>query len=88
MTLDELNYGQIGVVSGYSPESAAFRRKLLAFGLTPGTEVKVIRKAPLGDPIEVQLRGFFLSLRKVEASLICVELSSSCAACNGKNCCG
>ncbi len=50
-----------------------FRKKLLAMGLTPGTEVNVTRKAPMGGPLELFLRGFSLSLRKNEAQSILVE---------------
>jgi len=42
-------------------------------GLTRGTEVEVIRVAPLGDPMEIRLRGYFLSLRKAEAGLIEID---------------
>jgi ferrous iron transport protein A len=47
---------------------------LLAMGLTRGTEFKITRFAPLGDPIEIKLRGFSLTLRKEEASAILAEL--------------
>jgi ferrous iron transport protein A len=46
---------------------------LLAMGLTPGTEFTVTRHAPLGDPVEILVRGFKLSLRKDEASTVFVE---------------
>jgi ferrous iron transport protein A len=42
-------------------------------GLTPGTEFTVIRVAPLGDPVEIRVRGFHLSLRKQEADTLIVE---------------
>ncbi|WP_444994118.1 FeoA family protein [Aliikangiella sp. IMCC44359] len=51
-----------------------FRKKLLAMGLTPGIEVDITRKAPLGGPLELYLRGFSLSLRRNEALAIQVEL--------------
>lgn len=54
--------------------SNVFRKKLLSMGLTPGIEIKVLRKAPLGGPLELSLRGFSLSLRKNEAQGILVEL--------------
>ncbi len=53
---------------------SVFRRKLLSMGLTPGIEVNVTRKAPMGGPLELSLRGFSLSLRKNEAQGIQVEL--------------
>ncbi len=51
-----------------------FRQKLLSMGLTPGTEINVLRKAPLGGPMELNLRGFSLSLRRNEAKGIQVQL--------------
>ncbi len=51
-----------------------FRRKLLSMGLTPGIEVNILRKAPLGGPLELNLRGFSLSLRRNEAQGIQVQL--------------
>jgi len=53
---------------------SVFRRKLLSMGLTPGTEVNILRKAPLGGPMELNLRGFSLSLRRNEAQGIQVQL--------------
>ncbi len=52
----------------------ALRRKLLDMGLTSGVSVEVERVAPLGDPIEVKVRGYHLSLRKEEASSVEVEV--------------
>ena len=49
------------------------RRRIMEMGVTPGTSVKVIKAAPLGDPIEVNIRGYELSLRKEEAMRIVVE---------------
>ena len=53
---------------------SVFRRKLLSMGLTPGIEVSVLRKAALGGPMELNLRGFSLSLRRNEAQDIQVQL--------------
>jgi ferrous iron transport protein A len=58
----------------------AIRRKLLAFGIIPGTNVEVIRAAPLGDPIEIKLRGFLLSLRQTEYDQIIFE-QQHCSSC-------
>jgi len=55
-------------------EGSVFRRKLLSMGLTPGTEINILRKAPLGGPMELNLRGFSLSLRRNEAQGIQVQL--------------
>jgi len=60
-------------VVGYEPTARDYKRKLLAMGLTPGTELRVTRHAPLGDPTEIEVRGFHLSLRKDEANALVVE---------------
>jgi len=52
----------------------AFRRRLLEMGLVPGTEVKVVTVAPLGDPLRIEIRGGQWSLRRKEAAQIAVEL--------------
>lgn len=72
-TLDKLPFGQKGMIKSLRPEAKPFRRKLLAMGVTPGCEVTVVRFAPLGDPIQVEMRGFQLCLRKSEAAVINVE---------------
>lgn len=72
-TLGDLPKGRKAIVTGLLAESRPFRRKLLAMGLTPGCEVEIIGVAPLGDPMEVSLRGFRLSLRRVEAAGIGIE---------------
>lgn len=56
----------------YEPAARDYKRKLLAMGLTPGTELQVTRHAPLGDPTEIMVRGFQLSLRKAEADALIV----------------
>lgn len=59
-------------VIGYEPTARDYKRKLLAMGLTPGTELRVTRHAPLGDPTEIEVRNFHLSLRKDEADALIV----------------
>ena len=49
--------------------------RLMELGMLPGTEVRCIRMAPLGDPLEFEVRGYNLSLRKAEAATIAVELA-------------
>jgi Fe2+ transport system protein FeoA len=51
----------------------ALRRRLLDMGMAPGAEIEVIRIAPLGDPIEIKIKGFLLSIRKEDAVFIQVE---------------
>lgn len=72
LTLDNLAFGKEAVISKLLPSAAPFRRKLLAMGITPGCTVSIIRVAPLGDPLEIKMRGFFLCLRRREAASIAV----------------
>ena len=69
-TLEDLVPGQSGTIVSVGNKSGAVKRRLVDMGLTPGTEVKVTKIAPLGDPIEVTLRGYELSLRKEDAAQI------------------
>ncbi|MCU0535235.1 MAG: ferrous iron transport protein A [Hydrococcus sp. Prado102] len=71
--LQDLSVGMRGRVVGYEQFGSGYKRKLLSMGLTPGIEFKVIRHAPLGDPVEIEVRGFKLSLRKQEADALIVE---------------
>ncbi|MGD8837717.1 MAG: FeoA family protein [Desulfobacteraceae bacterium] len=71
--LKDMAVGESGTVAGYIKGTSAYREKLLAMGLTKGTEIKVERIAPMGDPVEIQVRGFALSLRKDEASALLVK---------------
>ncbi len=64
--------GSVLRVVGYEPTARDYKRKLLAMGLTPGTELRVTRHAPLGDPTEIEVRDFHLSLRKNEADALIV----------------
>ena len=68
-TLSQLPLGTRGVVRAVTgaPE---LRRRLLELGLVPGTPVEAIRRAPLGDPLEITLRGYALSLRANEADVV------------------
>lgn len=61
-------------VSIVSIDKADFKIKLMEMGLTEGSTVKVLYRAPLGDPIAIDIKGYVLSLRKSEAALIQVEL--------------
>ena len=71
--LDELKVGETGQIKKVGGEGS-LRRRLFDMGVTPGAIVNVRKLAPLGDPIEVTLRGYELTLRKVEANLIEVEV--------------
>ncbi len=71
--LANLKKGDQGRILALAKSDIAYRRKLLAMGLTPGVNFEIIRVAPLGDPLEISLRGYQLSLRKNEADIILVE---------------
>ena len=71
-SLDRLEPGERGVILRLDGDHGAVRR-LMELGLVPGTRVEVLRRAPLGDPLELRLRDVHLSLRRSEASFIHVE---------------
>lgn len=64
--------GDKAVVAGFFKGNTAYRKKLLAMGVTPGTPFEIVRIAPFGDPVEILIRGYLVSLRREEASLIAV----------------
>ena len=72
MTLKELPVGKTATLQSVGGEGA-LRRRLLDMGLTPGTTVMVRKIAPMGDPIELHLRGYELTLRLEDARSIEVE---------------
>ena len=72
LRLSEFAIGQSGVIKSVSGEGR-IRRRLFDMGVTPGAEVTLVKKAPLGDPIEVTLRGYQLTLRKAEAQCVQTE---------------
>ena len=71
--LKALAVGDTGRIVGFDQAGGVYRKKLLAMGLTPGTEFSITRFAPLGDPVEIKIRGFSLTLRKNEASVLMIE---------------
>ncbi len=75
MTMDQMKPGLTGriVKVGGSPGAPGARRRLMDMGVTPGTPFEVRRVAPLGDPIEIRIRRYHLTLRKAEAAGITVE---------------
>ena len=72
LTLSDVSPGARLRVIGYAQESA-YTANLQRLGLVPGTEIRVIRTAPLGDPLEIRLRGYSLALRPSEADALLVE---------------
>jgi len=73
MTLKEMKPGQSGQVVSIG-EKGPLKRRIMDMGITPGTAVKVIKTAPLGDPVEINVRGYELSMRKEEAARIEVQV--------------
>lgn len=73
MNIKDLVVGDAGRVAGFEEGGRSYRKKLLAMGLTPGTTFEVTRVAPLGDPVEIAVRGFKLTLRRDEAAAVRVE---------------
>ncbi len=71
MTLDQMKTGESGVIVEVNCERN-LRRRLLDMGLTPKTRIMVRKVAPMGDPIEVCLRGYELTLRREDAKRIIV----------------
>ena len=71
--ISELSVGERARVLSYAEAGKGYRRKLLTMGLTPGIEFGITRIAPMGDPVEIRVRGFALSLRKEEAAALDVE---------------
>jgi len=73
LSLSELNAGERVRITGFSSESD-YIAQLRRLGLVPGTELTIQRKAPLGDPIEVRVRGYSLALRPSEADELLIEV--------------
>lgn len=77
ITLDKISIGQRARITGFTSVETNFRRKLLSLGIMPGAEVEILRTAPMGDPIQIKLRGASVSLRRSEASIIEAEAIES-----------
>ena len=73
-SLAELKPGEKGRITTVRGDRAV-RRRILDMGVVPNAEVEVERVAPLGDPLEIKIKGYHLSLRKEEAANIYVEVS-------------
>ena len=73
MRVGHLKIGKKARIISIGRGNGTYRQRLMAMGLLPGTEFTVLRTAPLGDPIEIQVRGFALSLRKDEANILEIE---------------
>jgi len=74
--LDEFAIGETGLIKKVEGEGR-LRRRLFDMGVTPGATVYLRKKAPLGDPLEVTIRGYELTLRKSEAALVILEVEEA-----------
>ena len=79
--LSNMKIGQKGIVKNLKVEGL-IKRRLFDMGITPGADIIMVKRAPLGDPIEITIRGYQLSLRKSEAINIIIEVN------NNENCFG
>ena len=78
MTLADLEIGKDAVIKAVNCGELSLRKHILDMGLTPGTEITLVKVAPMGDPLEVRVRGYELTLRKDDAA--CISLSNVHAA--------
>ena len=74
--LDQIEKGETGLVKNVEGDGK-IRRRLIDMGVTPGAIVTLRKKAPMGDPIEITIRGNELSLRKAEACLVNIEVKEA-----------
>ncbi|MCG5030937.1 ferrous iron transport protein A [Mesosutterella sp. OilRF-GAM-744-9] len=73
MKLNDLKVGEKGKILAFNSGAPDYRRHLLMMGATPGSNFEVVRVAPMGDPIEIRVRGSMVSVRKHEAAIVEVE---------------
>lgn len=71
-TLADIAVGEKGRILGFDKGAHGYRQKLLAMGLIKGIEFEVSRVAPMGDPVEIKIRDYSLSLRRDEAKAVLV----------------
>lgn len=74
VTLDKVEIGTSGKITSISGDGR-IRRRIFDMGLTPGTEVYLRKRAPLGDPLEITIRGYELTLRKNEAQWVSIQVT-------------
>lgn len=74
--LDEFKIGETGLIKKVEGDGR-LRRRLFDMGVTPGASVYLRKKAPLGDPLEITIRGYELTLRKSEAQLVVLEVEGA-----------
>jgi ferrous iron transport protein A len=73
LSIDQFKPGDKAKITGFKACDASYRRQLMALGLTPGTVFDIIRIAPMGDPVQIQVRQACLALRKQEAAILRLE---------------
>ena len=73
MTLDELKPGQDAYIESVGASDISLKKHILDMGLTPGTEVTLVKTAPMGDPLQLTVRGYELTLRKADAAQIIIH---------------
>ena len=78
-TLDQFVIGEHGVVRAVTGEGK-IRRRLFDMGITPGAEIMLRKRAPLGDPLEITVRGYELTLRITEAQCVTMAISDGTAS--------
>ena len=78
MTLDQLAVGCDAYIESVDCEEISLRKHILDMGLTPGTEVTLVKVAPMGDPLEFQVRGYELTMRKADAA--CIKINNEHSA--------
>ena len=77
ITFDKLKVGQMAKVYRIKKLNPALRRRIMDMGIVKGIVIKVVKVAPLGDPIEILLRGYNLSIRKEDLAMIEGEIIKS-----------
>lgn len=73
MKLSELKAGESGLIVALSELSVDIRKKLMVMGLLPNTQVTLIRRAPMGDPLQIEVRGGSIAMRESIAAAVEVE---------------
>ncbi len=85
LTLAELEIGKEGYIKSINCENRALKSHILNMGLTPGVEVRMVKAAPMGDPLEICVRGYELTIRKTDAANILLENIHDSHNCPRKN---
>jgi len=73
VSISGLAIGERARITGYEKNAGPYRDRILSMGLTKGTEFVLTKKAPMGNPVEIEVLGYKLSLRKEEADIINIE---------------